>query len=67
MDTKGGRIAFAGVFAAENKGIAFGGCSHNIVTLSSWTDGASLWGEGPIAFGTFRMIPISYGIPSLSP
>ena len=27
-------IAFAGVGAAENKGIAFGGFSHNIVTLS---------------------------------
>ena len=31
----GGPIAFAGVGAAENKGIAFGGFCHNIVTLST--------------------------------
>ena len=63
----GGPIAFAAFGAAENQGIAFGGFCHNIVTLKSWTEGASLWGVGPIAFGTFCMIPLSYGIPSLSP
>ena len=62
----GGPIAFAGFGTDENRGIAFGGFCHNIVTLQSWTDGASLRG-GPIAFGTCCMIPVSYGIPSLSP
>ena len=48
---------------------ASGGFCHNIITLLSWTHGASLrgGGGGAIAFGTFCMIPISYGIPSLSP
>ena len=37
--------AFAGFGAAENKGIAFGGFCHNIVTLyKSWIEGASLRG-----------------------
>ena len=62
----GGPIAFAGFGATESKGIGFGSFCHNIVTLWSWTEGASLRG-GPIAFGTFCMIPISYGIPSLGP
>ena len=66
MDTWGVPIVFAGFGAAENKGIAFDGFSHYIVTLYSWTDWASLRG-GPIAFGTFGMMPISYGIPCLSP
>ena len=30
---RGGPIAFAGCGAAENKGIAFGGFCHSIVTL----------------------------------
>ena len=50
--TGGGPIAFARFGAAENKGIAFGGFCHNIVTLLSWTEGASLRG-GPIALGLF--------------
>ena len=46
-------IAFSGFGAAENKGIAFGGLSHNVITLQSWTEGASLWRGGHIASGTF--------------
>ena len=52
MDKWGGPIAFAGFGAADNKGIAFGGFSAS---------------GSPIAFGTFCMIPMSYGIRSLSP
>ena len=57
----GGPIAFEGFGAAENQGIAFGGVlpqySHTLVFALG----------GPIAFGTFGMVPLSYGIPSLSP
>ena len=40
----GGPIAFAGLGAAENKGAAFGGFCLNLVTIQSWTEGASLRG-----------------------
>ena len=46
MNYWGGPIAFAGFGAAENKGIVFGGFSHNIDTLECWTEGASLRGVG---------------------
>ena len=46
----GGPIAFRVLAQLKTNVSRF---SHNIVTLSSWTEGASLRGEGPIAFGTF--------------
>ena len=38
------------------------GISHNTVMLQSWTEAHRFRGD-PIAFGTFSVIPISYGIP----
>ena len=47
----GGPVAVACFGAAENKGIAVGGFSHNMVTLQSWTEGHRFG-------GTCCMIPI---------
>ena len=49
----GGPIAFAGFGAAENKGISFGGFCLNIVTIQSWTEGASLRGGVLSLLGVF--------------
>ena len=48
MDEWGGPIAFAGFSAAENEGLAFGGVSHTIVTLQSWTEGGIASGGGGV-------------------
>ena len=61
-----GSYHFAALVAAQNKGIVSGGFSHKTATLQTWTEGHR-FGGGSYRLGTFRVIPISYGIPSLSP
>ena len=61
MDKWGVPVAIAGVGATENKGIALGVSAT--MQLSLGFRGHHFGG----GFGTFGMIPKSYGIPSLSP
>ena len=62
----GGVLSLLRVLAQLKTKVSFVVVPPHVVTLWSWTEGASLRG-GPIAFWTFCMIPISYGIPSPSP